>query len=281
MDNYSLKLINDACNYYEQNQPTPVKWKDYRVDGINVFVFDLELYKIIELISSSEKVIRVIFRKRRFMYQIYSIYTKYILYKLNRHKIMHDSIQRTHFRVIKQCIKIAIQCYRNVVHEFNSTVEKLLNSDDQANEFNNILNNLEKSLGDVVNRFQENIKKMMFRYYVIPGCYFGILDGVIADINSPTHYISRSLQHIIPMTDISVFEFLIMDLYLIHLPILNHEELMVENNRELEHLIRGRCKKLKEIYDTHLIFNEKYPNFPEDCTNHILKYCQENYVLSR
>jgi len=90
-----------------------------------------------------------------------------------------------------------------------------------------------------------------------------------------------AMEWILPNTDISVFEFLIMDLNLIHLPILNHEELMVEEFKELEHLIRGRCKKLKEIYDTHLIFNEKRSNFPEDCTNHILKYCQETMCSSQ
>jgi len=83
-----------------------------------------------------------------------------------------------------------------------------------------------------------------------------------------------TMECIIPDTDISVFEFLFLNLTMIHLPILNHEELMVEKCNKIEHLIRGRCKKLKEVYEIHLIFNEKCPNFPEDCTNHILKYCE-------
>jgi len=281
MDNNIMKLINDACNYYEQNQPTPVKWKDYRVGDINTFVLDPELDKIVKgpwiTVSSSElieEVIGIIFNERFIMYDVYyNMYASFIPGKLYRLKHSSENdwpILRSHIRMTKQYNKNIIQYYRDAVHEFNSVVKTLLDLYITTEVFY-----CKRVLRRMSGRFKENMKKLSTNYFMHIRWSFGLFDCIVS-INP---IIRRALHDIILTTDITVFEFLIMDLNLTHLPILNQEELMVENNREIEGLIRGRCKKLKEIYDTHLIFNEKYPNFPEDCTNHILKYCQENYVL--
>ena len=280
MDNFTLKLINDAYDYYKQNQPTPVEWENYRAGDINTFVFDPELDKIFKSLCISspeliEEVISIIFDVRVDMYAYYREYLEYIACKLDQINNWwrlgkNLRVIRSHIRIVKQSNKTALQCYRNVLREFNN----ILGSN--TGEFLGI----EKSLRNIYSIFRGKLINVLLYRYFVPGWDIGILDGVITDIdNCATHFVHRSLRYIIPTTDITVFEFLFMDLNLTHLPILNHEELMVEEFKELEHLIRGRCKKLKEIYDTHLILNEKHSNFPEDCTNHILKYCQENYTL--
>jgi len=279
MDGYTMKLIKDARDHYEQNKPTPPLIKD--PPRINTCGFDPELDKIVKgqwiLVNSSElieNVIGDILAVRYTMYKEYEYYIEYMFDKLTKPDKWYLGknlrVIWSHIRIIKQCNKIALRCYRNAVHEFNSVVERVLlrKKIDRKPLWNNM-------------PYVNNLKKIL-HVRTLPDWDNGILCDIIVDTDnfSVTHFLHRSLRHIIPITDITIFEFLIMDLNLIHLPILNHEELMVEEFKELEHLIRGRCKKLKEIYDTHLIFNEKYPNFPEDCTNHILKYCQENYMFS-
>jgi len=287
MDGYTLGLLKDTCNYYKQNQPTPVTWEVYRVGDINTFVFDPELCEIVKgsgiAVSSSEQieVIRIIFNIRFRMYNVYIQYMRHIhgkLIKLNNWYCSGKNLRfiRSHIRIVKQSNKIALQCYCDIVHLFNNNVEQVLSS-----RIKKKILNLEKTLLNILCILGKNLKESLSYRYAVPGWDIGILDGVTVNIDNiyATYFVHRSLRYIIPTTDITVFEFLFMDLNLTHLPILNHEELMVEEFKELEHLIRGRCKKLKEIYDTHLILNEKHSNFPEDCTNHILKYCQENYTL--
>jgi len=131
------------------------------------------------------------------------------------------------------------------------------------------------SMQDVVIMFS---KEIVFNH--ITSCddtYADFRDVISGRYNGSgsRHVIFDAMEYVIPGTGNSVFEFLIMDLNLTHLPILNHEELMVEKFKKLDHLIRDRCKKLNEIYDIHLMFKKVNSNFPEDCTNHVF-HCKNN-----
>ena len=187
-------------------------------------------------------------------------------------------------RVMKQCSKIILYYYSVMINTITklrkTSTDELKKCDCGILCIGVIITNFKASVHDHVYHIYTDMSNQLYRKYIsADGIPFGIMHVMSIDSAVIIHDITKSTEFIIPNSDITVFEFLFMDLNLTHLPILNQEELMVENNREIGHLIRGRCKKLKEIYDTHLIFNEKYPNFPEDCTNHILKYCQENYAL--
>jgi len=115
-------------------------------------------------------------------------------------------------------------------------------------------------------------RRLSFGEYVIcDNIYVETLDLVKGSQRYPRHVVFDAMEFIIPGTNISVFEFLIMNLDLNHLPILNHEELIIVKFKKLEHLIRDKCRTLDKIRTVHLAINEKCPNFPVECTNHILK----------
>jgi len=259
--------------------PPPIICENH--DGkFTIKVPDPELCEIIKgpwtTVNTSDIVNRVIYIiscERWYMYNVFCTLTGHIIDNLNRCKeIKFDShILYSTGKVIKLSSQIAIQYYRKEIYNFNNTVKQILNSNVVGNDlYLLVIRTIQRRIVPV---FREKLYNLLVHSHNISGYSFGIASSVFVT------FIQKALRYTIPKTNISVFEFLFMDLNLTHLPILNQEELMVEEFKELEQLIRGRCKKLKEIYDTHLIFNEKRSNFPEDCTNHILKYCQENYVL--
>jgi len=184
-------------------------------------------------------------------------------------------------RVIKLCATITIRYYRamkDILHKSYTLIcEKLKICGGSTVSDCALVNILRLDVLTHVRLFSTNLHRLLYTEYTtsdnIP---FGLNNIIMAVVENPDR-LAESMEFIIPNTDITIFEFLFMDLNLTHLPILNHEELMVEKFDNLKHLIIDRCKKLNEIYNIHLVFNEVRPGFLEECTNNILKFIPKIY----
>jgi len=195
-------------------------------------------------------------------------------------------------RILKLCSKTVVNHYRFMLTIIDRLQKKVIDIV-KANKCKckicesllaKMICDLKYNMNSHVTAIIQFMNNLLYSKYTFDGKTFGMMyvgkEMTLYIENDRAFFrdIYKCVRYIIPNTDISLFEFLFMDQDLTHIPILNHEELMVEKFKKLEHLIRDRCKKLKEIYDIHLIFNEKCPNFPfpENCTNHILKYCSDD-----
>ena len=224
---------------------------------------------------------------RRYIYETVStkidlLMKRLIIYK-DYNLVENVDVVTSKARMIKRCIQVLVY-YHNVGINILTRLQK------------SVLDNLEECkadisyIGIIISRFRVDVRNLiadnlsimneqLYRKYVSStNRWFGMLTSMLhVEVN--TYDICTCREFIIPDTNISVFEFLFMDLNLTHLPILNHEELMIEEFKTLERLIIDKCNKLYGIYEIHLIFNKKRSNFPEDCTNYILEYCPRSYEL--
>jgi len=271
-----MDIITDCCNYAESIKfevpikqgrlPYPAEITASLEKGEDPlrFVFDIvDYYKVHIYTSCTNK-----------MDEILSHYKGEINVDL--------TCVRSRARVMKQCSKIVVYYYNIMINVLTKYLDEIM-SNPEGHNLNfaviyRFLTDVNAHLYDIIGSM---VTKLYCKYTTDDRMRFGpMLMLIDAEELFKNHDMYVCRNFIIPDTDITVFEFLFMDLNLTNLPILNHEELIVEKFKKLEHLIRDRCKKLKKMYDIHLIFNEKRFNFPEDCTNHILEYCPDEIKLS-
>jgi len=263
-----MEIFSSVYEYHKQNQPIPVTIQT----GLHVEGTTCEPGKVIGYIVDKGKYI---------LYNTYSTCTKLISDRLDMYKEptfvanLDPHKMASHARIIKQSSKIAIQCYRDMVLKLDEENQKILISIPRDEEVDKVYHLGVGYLLTVVPEVLRELRKSLFhRYTTSDGFTFGIINGVDVHLGDcKCCFACELVNYLIPNTSITLFEFLFMDMNLTHLSILNYEELMVEKFKNIELIIRDRCKTLNKIYDTHLIFNEKRSNFPEDCTNHILKFC--------
>jgi len=238
----ALQSIREVYDYHTMNQPPSFQndCEDY-VDELSESLSD-----------SFEKIIR---DGKYKLYEIYNEWSEALVGVLNGMKNafngkLDPKVICSRSRMIKQCSKIIREHYDNMLSMYDEeciSKRKLLSSPSGAYIIGYIVAYTDRCL----EKFDNDIKQSLclrYRSSINPhGFQFGIWDGIV-DINDDSdHDICVSMRYIIPNTDITVFEFLFMDFDPTHLPILNHEELMVKKFKTLKHLIEERCVILKNI----------------------------------
>ena len=249
--------------YIKENRPIEVRkgycWSEIKIAKASI--------------KTRTKMIRdVINHGIHMLYYVHLCYTRELYSKVSKYRnSVGESwpIACSKARVMKHYHNITTSHYNWAVQTLKKTCEKWFKHTSLVSFHRKYVNYIH----DFCDVFAVNIKKMMTvpKYVTSDGIGIGIM--CVLDEPDDNHDVVHAMKCIIQDTNVSVFEFLIMDLNLTHLPILNHEKLIVERFKKLEPMVRDRCKTLNVMYKTHLIFKKVNSNFTEDCTNHILKYC--------
>jgi len=240
-----MKTINEVYEYHKYNQP--------QILTDNFYVSGDELETLETLIDTFEK---FVYSGKCRLYNVYMTYSKRLFDKLDTYKNFtfndktDSQVIRSRARIIKQCSKIIREHYDNMLNIYDKECickRKMIEGASREVMLHAISSIASYGMA-YIDEFMERTKLLVTsRYKSSDGTSFGLLDGIININDYVPHDICVSMRYIIPNTDITVFEFLFMDFDPTHLPILNHEELMVKKFKTLKHLIEERCVILKSI----------------------------------
>jgi len=241
-----MDIVTECYNYIETHKPEkPTKkgkyWNPAEIDI--ALLIGIDPYTLISDIIDCNR------------YLIYNIYSREI-YRLSTMLRCYNSMNPcvcSIARVMKRCSKIIMDYHNSTIIGVAGLRKTLSDNLKECGCYIPRLSNIIAQFQIDINRYVHSISwnmcsQLHFKYTTCDNMIFGqmlVVSELLRQDDSHDVYLSK--DYIIPNTDITVFEFMFMDLNKTHLPILNYEELMVERFKTLEHIIRDRCKKLNDI----------------------------------
>jgi len=251
MDDHDyIQTVREVYDYHKTNQPPAVPRSIFSCYDY-VHELNVNIPELIEQITGVGK------------YNLYKIYCKLstmLSNKLDEYiknrfdDKLNQQVICSRARLIKQCSEIIKNRYDYAISKCNK--EFICKRKTFENGSSNVLDIIEYLLhyadACVVGFRNEMHLLLRCRYKSSSHFPFGLLDGIDIDNYDSENDIAASMGYIIPNTDITVFEFLFMDFDPTHLPILDHEKLMIEKFKTLEYVIKEQCMRLNTIYNDNI-----------------------------